>query len=162
MTSHNLSDLVEQLRNLFQGFDGITLTSKEVTEARAKAEDIFLDGATCPPGMSECDTTLRDCPDEEYSTKPSMYTTNGLRCYTDEYLEYTLNQVPKNAQVTIRDFVEQAAKLNAELQKQLKEINKRGCGVVTTQALCGVAKNCDWDPAGNAGKGSCDTAVAAI
>lgn len=45
-------------------------------------EPIFLENESCPTGMMPCDESMEACPDEDHRMEPSIYNSEGIRCYT--------------------------------------------------------------------------------
>ena len=140
MTSN---DIITSLKNLINQFDAITEDAQNVIAGRDEDVDpLFLSDESCPTGFIPCDSSYEVCPDRDM--RPPVYNSAGIRCYTQEGVTHKRRTTTNHArQVSIRDFVGEAAKLNAKIQELLK--NVEDCSSLSTQEMCGMKSTCTWE-----------------
>ena len=135
-------EILNDLRDVFNKFAGLSnYTSERVKRVN---EQIFLDKKTCPRGLSACDPSLGDCPSDDVAIQPEMYTSDGLRCYTDVNMAKVRSRSPlekREQQTQLMTLVEQSAKLVAAVQGKLKDVS---CNSIESENLCGMKDTCNW------------------
>lgn len=135
-------EILNDLRDVFNKFAGLS----NYTSARVKRvnEQIFLDKKTCPRGLSACDPSVGDCPSDDIALEPEMYTSEGLRCYSNANMAKVRSRSPtekREQQTQLMSLVEQSAKLVAALQGKLNDVQ---CENISSQNLCGMKNSCNW------------------
>ena len=148
MTSTGDDEIVDQMKALLEKFMDYEAESEEIISKRNEVNPLYVPGKSCPTGLTPCDPSARECPDEKYAVVPAVYNSDGLRCFTREGVAYKSRTAKKReTQVKMREFVEQAAKLSADLQGKLDAV--KNCSALTTRELCGMKDSCAWDGAAN-------------